>query len=76
MKRLIEQGLPGAEVEVTSGDDTHFEARVVYREFEGMRPLQRHQMVYATLGPAMGREIHALSLRTQTPAERRGQAGI
>jgi acid stress-induced BolA-like protein IbaG/YrbA len=31
-------------------------------------------MVYATLGERMGGEIHALSLKTLTPAEA-GQAG-
>ena len=38
-------------------------------EFEGVRKLQRHQMVYRTLGALVGNEIHALSLRTLTPAE-------
>lgn len=71
VKRLIEQGMPSAEVEVASPDDIHFEALVVSAEFEGKRALARHQMVYAALGPAMGREIHALSLRTLTPEERR-----
>ena len=71
VKRLIEQGLPSAEVEVQSPDNTHFEALVVSAEFEGKRSLVRHQMVYATLGASMGREIHALSLRTLTPQERR-----
>ena len=69
VKRLIEQGMPSAKVEVASDDNTHFEALVVSAEFEGKRPLARHQMVYAALGTAMGREIHALSLRTLTPAE-------
>lgn len=71
VKRLIEQGMPLAEVQVESPDNTHFEALVVSAEFEGKRPLVRHQMVYATLGATMGREIHALSLRTLTPEEQR-----
>jgi acid stress-induced BolA-like protein IbaG/YrbA len=69
VKALIQQGLPLATVEVSGEDHTHFEALVVCAEFEGKRPLARHQMVYATLGARMGREIHALSLRTLTPAE-------
>lgn len=71
VKSLIEQGLPSAHVEVQSHDNTHFEALVVSPEFDGKRPLVRHQMVYATLGERMGHEIHALSLRTLTPEERR-----
>jgi acid stress-induced BolA-like protein IbaG/YrbA len=69
VKALIQQGLPSATVEVSGEDHTHFEALVVSADFEGKRPLARHQMVYATLGEHMGREIHALSLRTLTPAE-------
>ena len=72
VKALIQQGLPSAVVEVSGEDHTHFEALVVCPEFEGKRALTRHQMVYATLGACMGREIHALSLRTLTPAERQG----
>jgi acid stress-induced BolA-like protein IbaG/YrbA len=67
--RLIRAGLPGAQVQVVSEDQTHFAARVVAREFEGKRPLQRHQLVYRTLGELMGREIHALSIEALTPAE-------
>ena len=67
--RLIQAALPGAQVQVRSDDDTHFEAVVVAAEFEGKRSLQRHQMVYAGLGAKMGREVHALSIQAYTPAE-------
>lgn len=73
IKLLIEQALPAAQVEVMGEDGTHFEARVVSAAFEGKRPVARHQLVYAALGARMGREIHALSLRTLTPAEASGQ---
>ncbi len=69
IQQLIEQGLPDARVEVLSDDNTHFEAVVVSPAFAGKRSLQRHQMVYRTLGEAMGREIHALSLKALTPDE-------
>jgi acid stress-induced BolA-like protein IbaG/YrbA len=74
IKSLIETGLPGAQVIVESEDNTHFAARVVAAQFEGKRTLQRHQLVYATLGELMGREIHALSLQTLTAAELQGTA--
>ncbi len=67
--RLIRAGLPGAEVEVRSDDQTHFTARVVAREFTNLRSLVRHQLVYRALGAAMGREIHALSIEALTPEE-------
>jgi len=38
--------------------------------FEGKRLIARHQMVYATLGTRMQTdEVHALSMKTYTPAE-------
>ncbi len=67
--RLISAGFSGATVEVTSDDNTHFEALVVASEFDGKRPLARHQLVYQTLGALVGNEIHALSIRAYTPEE-------
>ena len=71
IRNLIEQGLPGAEVEVRGDDGVHFEALVVHPDFAGRLPLARHRMVYATLGTLMGNEIHAPALRTLTPEENR-----
>jgi acid stress-induced BolA-like protein IbaG/YrbA len=69
--RLIRAGLPGAQVDVRSDDQTHFAARVVAREFANLRSLARHQLVYRALGERMGREIHALSIEALTPEESR-----
>jgi len=66
---LIRQGLATTTVEVESEDNTHFAALVVSEAFDGLRPLQRHQLVYRALGDKMGGEIHALSIRALTPAE-------
>ena len=52
--RLILSALPDAEVRVATDDGTHYEAVVVAAAFEGKRPLQRHQLVYAGLGQHMG----------------------
>jgi stress-induced morphogen len=54
---------------VTGDDGVHFEAHVVSASFSGKPTLQRHRLVYATLGKLMGNEIHALGLRTETPDE-------
>ncbi len=70
IESLIAAGLPGCEVRVSSDDNTHFEAVVVSAEFAGKRPLQRHQLVYKTLGDLVGGEIHALSIKALTPDER------
>lgn len=69
IEALIVAGLPGAKVQVESDDGTHFSAVIITDEFNGKRTLQRHQRVYAALGERMGREIHALTMQTYTPAE-------
>jgi len=69
---MIRAGLPGASVRVESDDNTHFASLVVAPQFAGKRPIARHQMVYATLGALVGREIHALSIEALTPEEAAG----
>ena len=70
IERLIADGLPCTEIRVRGDDGVHFEALVVSDAFAGKRELERHRLVYATLGARMGTDIHALSLVTQTPTER------
>ena len=71
--QIIEAGLAGARALVKSEDNVHFEAVVIAAAFEGRRSVQRHQLVYATLGKAVGNEIHALALQVFTPEEFAGQ---
>ena len=53
-----------------SGDGRHGYDTIVSSIFEGQRLIQRHQRVYATLGGRMqSDEVHALSMKTFTPAE-------
>ena len=66
IKLLIESGLPGARARVLGDDGQHFEAEVTYEGFAGRSVIQQHRMVYGTLGERMGREIHALQLKTRT----------
>jgi stress-induced morphogen len=71
LQQMIERGMPGAHVEVrdmTGGGD-HFEALVVSTEFEGKGLVERHQVVYSVLGDAMRGAVHALALKTLTPAQ-------
>ena len=68
IKSGIEAGLACEHVEVI-GDGQHFQAVVVSGQFEGKSRVQRHQLVYGALGERMREEIHALSMRTVTPAE-------
>ena len=47
----------------------HFNVTVVSEVFAGKAPLARHRAVYAALGEMMQTDIHALSIKAQTPAE-------
>ena len=69
LKALIAAGLPCEHLHV-EGDGRHWYATLVSPAFEGKRAIQRHQQVYATLGQKMHTdEVHALSMKTYTPAE-------
>jgi acid stress-induced BolA-like protein IbaG/YrbA len=74
VRRYIAEGLECSVLEV-SGDGQHFEALIVSPLFEGKRLIQRHQIVYRALGDRMREEIHALSMRTLTPAEHAAPSG-
>lgn len=73
--KLIEAEFDDAIVKVDSDDNTHFSALIVAAEFDGLRPLARHQLIYKPLGKRMGNEIHALSITALTPDEWRQQGG-
>ena len=74
IQTLIAAGLPCEHLTV-EGDGRHWFATIVSAEFEGKRPIARHQRVYATLGERMKTdEVHALSMKTFTPAEWAAQA--
>ena len=69
IESLILQAIPGARVSVESDDNVHYTARVISEVFRGQSRLQRHRVIHDAIGPAMGREIHALSLALKTPEE-------
>jgi len=52
------------------GGQGHFTIDIVSDAFAGQAPLTRHRAVYAALGEMMSEDIHALSIRAGTPAER------
>ena len=69
LRSLIAAGLPCEHLEV-DGDGRHWSAVIVSAEFQGKRLIARHQRVYATLGAKIQTdEVHALSMKTLTPAE-------
>ncbi len=45
----------------------HFHVTLTSAAFVGLTPIARHRAVYAALGDLMDTDIHALSMRLQTP---------
>ena len=68
VRAFIAAALPCEHLEV-EGDGRHFFATIVSGEFEGSNRVRRHQRVYQALGDRMREQIHALSMKTLTPAE-------
>jgi stress-induced morphogen len=70
IKQRIEAAIPGAhaEVEDYTGGGDHFRATVTAQEFEGLSRIEQHRRVYDVFGADIGGPIHALALKTQTPA--------
>ena len=69
IQNLIRAGL-ACDYITLEGDGRHWYATIVSPAFEGLRAIARHQRVYATLGSRMQTdEVHALSMKTFTPAE-------
>jgi BolA protein len=52
----------------------HFTVAIVSEAFAGKPPLARHRAVYSALGAMMEDDIHALSIRADTAAERAANA--
>ncbi|PHS19534.1 MAG: hypothetical protein COA86_04445 [Kangiella sp.] len=69
IKAKIEAHINCESVDV-AGDGNHFETYVVSNDFEGKRAVARQQMVYAAVQAEIASgELHALSIKTKTPAE-------
>ena len=74
IEHMIAAGMPCEHVHIV-GDGRHWFGTIVSAKFEGLRLIQRHQLVYGTLGDKMANdEVHALSMKTFTPAEWKAQA--
>ena len=44
----------------TMGDNNHFEAKIISKNFVGKSKIEQHKMVYKALKGKMGNELHAL----------------
>lgn len=67
----LHAGHSGAE-----GGGGHFRVLVVSPRFDGMTRVAAQRLVYGALAELMTHDIHALQMRTMTPAEwKAGEAG-
>ena len=66
---LLETQLEGCEVFVEGSGD-RYDITAIGEVFEGKRPVQRQQLVYAALSESIANgSIHAVNIRTFTPAQ-------
>lgn len=59
---------------VPPGSESHFKVVVVSERFAGRSPVERQRMVYEVLAEEM-KSVHALAMRTLTPAQWEAQGG-
>ncbi len=57
----------------SAGGAGHFTVRVVSPVFADKSLIERHRLVYAALDDLMHSEIHALSIKAETPEESKNQ---
>lgn len=69
IKAAIEAAVEGSEVQVAV-EGSHIKLVVVSPVFEGMSPVKKQQLVYASLQDAIASgAIHAVHMKTYTPAQ-------
>ena len=71
IRAMIEQALPGAEVEVVdeTGSGDHLHASVAAPQFGGLSRIEQHRLVKAAVQERMeDGSIHALSVKTTAAA--------
>ncbi len=67
IEELIKTSIPDAKViiEDLRGDEDHYSATVISKTFDGKSKIEQHKMVYNSLEGKMGKELHALMLKTK-----------
>jgi len=52
-----------------AGDGSHLSVYLVADRFRGLKPLERHRLVYQAAGDLLPHRIHALQVRALAPEE-------
>ena len=68
IEKYIKESIPDANVliEDLRGDGDHYSATVISKSFLGKTKIEQHKMVYESLQGKVGKELHALMLKTGT----------
>lgn len=68
VRRLIEEAIPGATVEVAdmTGTSDHFDIQVRSQAFAGKTRIDQHKMVQQALREHLTTTIHAVQIKTIT----------
>ncbi|MFL3645550.1 MAG: BolA family protein [Cellvibrionales bacterium] len=69
VENTLREGLPDCEF-VVQRDGSHYAIRAVGKVFDGKRPVQRQQVIYAALKEQIASgSIHAVHMKLFTPDE-------
>lgn len=69
VKALLESRIEGCEFRI-QGEGCNFQVVAIGDVFEGLSPVKRQQLIYGALSEEIASgELHALSLKTYTPAQ-------
>jgi acid stress-induced BolA-like protein IbaG/YrbA len=73
VKTLLQSHLQECEFHV-QGEGSHYDITAIGAVFEGLRPVKKQQLVYGALKDYIADgSIHAVNIRTYTPAEWQAQ---
>ena len=68
IEKFIKESIPDSNVVIEDlrGDGDHYSATVTSKSFLGKTKIEQHKMVYDSLQGKVGKELHALMLKTRS----------
>jgi stress-induced morphogen len=68
IEKFIKESIPDSNVVIEDlrGDGDHYSATVISKSFLGKTKIEQHKMVYDSLQGKVGKELHALMLKTRS----------
>ena len=68
LEKLIKESIPDCKIIINDlkGDGDHYSTTIISKSFIGKNKIEQHKMVYNALKGKMGKELHALMIKTRT----------